>query len=179
MTGPAPVLARCCRPRTICPMAVSGGRPARSARTSGSSRSRVPGSGIEPVALLGDGEGDDLRGRCANPFHDPFRGVPAGDGFDDAGDDPQRGGAFAAFGHGEEAILRRQLAGHGIRALGDADDPPLRIVGSQHRVLGEDGGVGSGEGAKAEVDDPGLELVPLAGQVSGRWPPGRSCSGVR
>ena len=179
MMGPAPVRARCCSPRVIWPMAVSGDRPARSACTSASSRLRVPVSGIEPVALLGDGQRHDPDGRCGDPFHHCFRVVPTGDGFQQAGDHADRSGALAPLGHGEQAVLRRQLPGHGVRPLGDTDDPPVGAAGGPHGVLGEDCSVGTGKGAKAQVDDSWLQVFAVQGNFVAGCSPARQVSGVR
>ena len=97
-----------------------------------------------------DGVGD--------PVHHGSGVVPPGDGLHDARHHAERRGTAPPLGHGEEPVLRRQLAGHRVRALGDPGDPPIEIAGGQHGVFGEHGGVGAGEGAQAKVHNAGPQL---------------------
>ncbi len=108
------------------------------------------GRGIEPIALLGDRQRDDVdvgRGERGNHTRRILgRHQHIGDGADDA--ELLR----IALPHDEavEPVLRHQLIAHAGRTQRDADDPPARIAcrqrGIEHRRL-----VRAMEGADAEM----------------------------
>ena len=120
--------------------------------------------GIEPIALLGDRQRDDMdvgRGQCRDHARRILgRHQHVGDGADDA--DLLR----VALPHDEavEPVLRHQLIAHASRAQRDADDAPARIARRQRGV--EDGRLMRAmEGADAEMDDAGADRGAVIGRA--------------
>ena len=84
----------------------------------------------------------DVRGAIARP-----RDVPH------APNQAQLTRVCALREHAVEAVLRQQLAHHGIASPSDAKDSPAGLTRSGRRVFGKDRLVRSVERANAKVDD--------------------------
>jgi hypothetical protein len=114
----------------------------------------VAGARVAVVAVLGDGERDDPRGRGGD-LVEQLVGLAGGHeraavDVDDVGPLPLGGQLQDRV----QVVLGRQGVDDAATAVCDADDAPVASLGGD-RLRGVDRGVGAVEAAQADVDDAG------------------------